>query len=141
MSQSYDLNRFITAQESIYKTVIEELKAGYKYSHWMWYIFPQFDGLGYSKRAEFYAIKSTAEAKAYLAHPLLGERLLECVQLLLDIENRSIGRILGYPDDLKLKSSMTLFGRVSDNRVFRDILEKYFDGEEDERSLKLMKGL
>ncbi len=135
---THDLERFITAQESIYEKVLLELKAGHKYLHWMWYIFPQFDGLGYSNRAKFYAIKSIEEAEAYLAHPILGERLIACSQLLLNIENRSIGRILGYPDDLKLQSSMTLFARVSDNPLFKEVLEKYFEGEEDEKSLRLM---
>ena len=135
----YNLNRYITAQETIYEMVIWELRMGCKYSHWMWYIFPQFEGLGYSSRAKLYSIKSIEEAKAYLSHPVLGERLIECSQLLLDIENQSISQILGYPDDLKLQSSMTLFDVVSKNDVFREVLEKYFDGKKDKRSLELMK--
>ena len=135
----YDLERFIVAQDMSYDIAVRELKNGYKSSHWMWYIFPQFRGLGYSNRTEFYAIKSIEEAKAYLAHPILGERLIACARLLLDIKNRSIGQILGYPDDLKLKSSMTLFDSVSDETIFNEVLERYFNAERDSRTLEFIK--
>ena len=134
----YDLNRFIKAQDLVYNSVIYELKSGYKYSHWIWYIFPQFDGLGYSSQTKFYAIKSIEEAKAYLNHKVLGERLKECCNLLLDIKDKSIEQILGYPDNLKLQSSMTLFNKVSNDKIFQDVLDKYFDGKEDIRTLELV---
>jgi len=137
-SLTYDLNRFVEAQEKIYPTVIKELKNGYKFHHWMWYIFPQFDGLALTKRSEFYAIKSIEEAEAYLAHPILKERLEECCQLLLNVENKSIDKILGYPDNLKLNSSMTLFYYVSKNELFQKVLDKYFDTKEDKRTLELI---
>jgi len=135
---TYDLTRFVEAQDKIYHTVIKELKNAYKFHHWMWYIFPQFDGLAITKRSEFYAIKSQEEAKAYLAHPILKERLEECCQLLLDIENKSIDKILGYPDNLKLNSSMTLFYYVSKNELFQKVLNKYFDAKEDIRTIELI---
>ena len=135
---TYDLTRFLEAQERSYSQAIQELKNGYKYHHWMWFIFPQYDGLAYSNRSKFYAIKSKEEAKAYLAHPLLGQRLKECCQALLEIENKSIHSILGSPDNLKLKSSMTLFWYVSQDELFKTILDKYFNGKEDERTIKLL---
>jgi len=135
---SYNLDRFIKAQNLVYNSVIYELKSRRKYTHWMWYIFPQFDGLGYSHQTKFYAIKSLEEAKAYLEHTVLSKRLEECCNLLLDIENKSIEQILGYPDNLKLQSSMTLFNKVSNDKIFQDVLDKYFDGKEDIRTLELI---
>ncbi len=135
----FDLNRFVQAQEEIYPRALAEIKRGQKRSHWMWFIFPQIDGLGYSSTAKFYAIKSSDEAKAYLNHPLLGKRLVECAELLLKIMGKSAADIFGYPDDLKLRSSMTLFARVSPaDSVFSRVLEQYFGGEPDQRTLELL---
>jgi uncharacterized protein (DUF1810 family) len=132
LQKGYDLERFVEAQNPVYGQVIRELRAGSKQTHWMWFIFPQIAGLGYSSMARRYAISSLAEASAYLEHPVLGERLRECTRLVNAVQNRSIGDIFGYPDDLKFHSSMTLFARAAkDNAEFRQALEKYFDGEED----------
>ncbi|MEM8719946.1 MAG: DUF1810 domain-containing protein [Cyanobacteria bacterium P01_G01_bin.39] len=110
-----------------------------KRSHWMWYIFPQFDGLGRSATARHYGIKSIEEAQAYLNHPILGKRLLECANTILNVEEKSALEILGYPDDLKLKSSMTLFSCVASETVFVSVLNKYFSGEQDIKTLQLLK--
>ena len=135
----YNLTHFIQAQEPIYEMVILELQDGHKQSHWMWYIFPQFDGLGYSNRAKHYSIKSLGEAKAYLAHPILSARLIECCELLLSIKDKMISQILGYPDDIKLKSSMTLFNTISNNSIFQNVLDRYFGGIEDKLTVELLK--
>lgn len=136
---AFGLSRFIHAQDSVYDRVLEELKSGRKRSHWMWYIFPQVDGLGYSATSKHYAIKSMEEARAYLKHPVLGSRLLECADAVLAIEGRSASDILGYPDDLKLQSSMTLFASVAGpDSVFVHVLDKYFQGERDVRTLQLL---
>jgi uncharacterized protein (DUF1810 family) len=133
------LNRFEKAQESMYDLALSELKLGKKKSHWMWYIFPQLAGLGLSTTAKYYAIKSLAETQQYSNHPVLGPRLLECAEALLALEGQSISDILGYPDDLKLKSSMTLFSRVAEpHSVFIRVLDKYFDGKPDDRTLALL---
>jgi uncharacterized protein (DUF1810 family) len=138
----FDLHRFLIAQEDIYDQVVAELKSGRKRSHWMWFVFPQIDGLGYSTTTAYYAIKSVQEARQYLKHPVLGTRLAGCAELVLAIEGRSISAIFGYPDDLKLKSSMTLFEAVGGPRsVFSSVLEKYFDGERDDRTLRLLEKL
>jgi uncharacterized protein (DUF1810 family) len=135
----FDLNRFTSAQEGIYETALAELKTGRKRTHWMWFIFPQIDGLGYSSTTKYYAIKSIAEARQYLQHPLLGPRLLECAAAVLAIEGRNISEIFGYPDDLKLKSSMTLFASVAGpDSLFARVLEKYYRGERDARTLQLL---
>jgi len=110
----FDLNRFVEAQEEIYPRALAEIKLSRKRSHWMWFIFPQIDGLGHSSTARLYAIKSKEEAKAYLDHPVLGKRLIECSEALLKIKGKSAEEIFGYPDDLKLRSSMTLFASVSE---------------------------
>lgn len=137
----YDLARFVRAQERDYARALAELRSGRKRSHWMWYVFPQFDGLGFSSTAKRFAIKSLEEARAYLRHPLLGPRLEECAQALLDLEGRSAFEILGSPDDLKLRSCATLFAYVSPpGSVFERLLGKYFDGEPDERTLRLIGG-
>jgi uncharacterized protein (DUF1810 family) len=141
-NDQFDLNRFTSAQKNIYGTVLAELRSGQKRTHWMWYIFPQIDGLGYSSTAKYYSIKSMEEAQQFLKHPVLGTRLLECAEAVLAIEERSIAEIFGYPDDLKLKSSMTLFAYVAaPDSVFIRILDKYFHGEQDVRTLDLLEKL
>ena len=128
----YDLQRYVDAQERVYRTVVEELTAGRKRSHWMWFVFPQLRGLGSSPTAVRYGIGSIDEARAYLAHPLLGPRLRECARLVAAIDGRSAEDVFGRPDDLKLRSSMTLFSRAADdNRDFVAVLEKFYGGEED----------
>lgn len=134
-----DLQRFTEAQETDYEIALAEIKRGRKTSHWMWYIFPQIDGLGFSSTAKFYAIKDKSEAVEYLRHPVLGSRLIEISEALLAHENKTAHEIFGSPDDVKLKSSMTLFGALDEtNPVFRKVLDKYFGGERDERTLKLI---
>lgn len=135
----FDLNRFLTAQERVYNTVIAELNNGRKRSHWMWYIFPQIDGLAKSTTSKRYAIKSIDEARQYLNHPVLGTRLAECAEAVLAVEGRSISEIMGYPDDLKLKSSMTLFASLPEApAAFAGILDKYFQGERDVNTLNIL---
>jgi len=138
----FDLGRFASAQEGIYGSVLAELKRGQKRTHWMWFIFPQIDGLAHSTTSKYYAIKSIEEARKYLNHPVLGTRLLQCAETVLAVEGRSVSEIFGYPDDLKLKSSMTLFAYVADPRsVFVRILDKFFQGERDVRTLDLLEQL
>ncbi|MBN2527203.1 MAG: DUF1810 domain-containing protein [Deltaproteobacteria bacterium] len=132
------LQRFIDAQEDTYAQVVTELREGEKRSHWMWFIFPQIQGLGHSPTARFYAIADLKEALAYLEHPVLGQRLNECARMIMAIQSKTATEILGFPDDLKLCSSMTLFSAVSDIPVFQDVIDKYFDGIPDERTLKLI---
>ncbi len=128
----FDLSRFIKAQKNIYDNVLAELRSGWKRSHWMWYIFPQIDKLGESATSKRYAITNLEEARQYLIHPVLGTRLLKCAKMVLAIEGRSVAEIFGYPDDLKLKSSMTLFSCVPEaDPVFKHVLEKYFHGSLD----------
>jgi uncharacterized protein (DUF1810 family) len=135
----YDLNRFVQAQEDDYVLALAEIRSGQKRSHWMWYIFPQFDGLGHSSTSKRYSIKSVAEAEAYLRHPMLGPRLLECCEATLSVEEQSAREIFGSPDDLKLRSCATLFARVSPaGSVFDLLLDKYFQGGRDDRTLRLM---
>lgn len=132
MSDAYDLQRFVAAQNPLYGRVLAELHAGRKQSHWMWFIFPQIAGLGHSAMAQKYAIGSRAEAVAYLNHPVLGPRLRECTSLVNAVAGRDIGSILGAPDDMKFKSSMTLFAEVTpDSAEFVAALRKYFGGEFD----------
>jgi uncharacterized protein (DUF1810 family) len=136
----HNLKRFITAQDGIYEHALAELKAGQKRSHWMWFVFPQIKGLGYSPNSEFYAIKSKAEAQAYLQHPILGTRLRECTQALLDFEGKSALEIFGSPDDVKLKSSMTLFAYISESgSIFTRTLDKYFGGNHDWKTIEFLK--
>jgi uncharacterized protein (DUF1810 family) len=138
-SDPFDLNRFVTAQETSFAQALAELKRGRKTTHWMWFIFPQIDGLGSSSTAKFYAIKSLDEAKAYLAHPVLGQRLIECCETLLRINGKSAAEIMGYPDDLKLRSSMTLFASAADDpELFNKVLEKFFAGKPDAATLGLL---
>lgn len=134
-----NLDRFLTAQESIFDQALAELRRGRKESHWMWFVFPQIAGLGSSPTARAFAIRDRAEARAYLAHPILGSRIHECCQALLGIEGRSANEILGFPDDLKLLSSMTLFSLVSKPpSVFDSVIQRYYSGEPDQRTLALL---
>lgn len=134
-----DLKRFLEAQENDFETAFAEIKNGRKQSHWMWYIFPQIAGLGFSSTSIFYAIKDRAEAESYLAHPVLGKRLVEISNALLEVEGKTASQIFGSPDDVKLKSSMTLFAALDDtNPIFQKVLDKYFDGAKDGRTLELI---
>lgn len=135
---AYDLNRFITAQERSYDAALSEIKSGRKRTHWMWYIFPQIDGLGRSSTAQFYAISDLQEAKEYYAHPILGPRLVEISEALLKLDGDNATEVMGYPDDLKLKSSMTLFAIASGDPVFSKVIDKYFDGRQDRWTVKLL---
>ena len=138
-SEDFNLNRFVTAQEKLYATVIAELKNGNKQTHWMWFIFPQIDGLGTSTYAKLYAIKSIDEAKAYFNHPLLGARLLECSKILLTIKNKSANDILGFPDYVKLQSCITLFSLVFPlEKTFTEVLAKYYQNEKDIRTVEIL---
>lgn len=135
-SESFDLKRFVDAQAPVYRTVLEELRAGRKRSHWMWFVFPQLRGLGSSPTAVHYGIPSLEEARAYLADELLGPRLRECTRLVNEVRDRSAAQIFGSPDDLKLRSSMTLFARATeDNGDFLALLDKYYGGEQDPLTL------
>jgi uncharacterized protein (DUF1810 family) len=137
MSDPYDLQRFVDAQNPVYDKVRAELREGCKTSHWMWFIFPQIAGLGSSPLARRFALSSLSEASAFLEHPILGPRLAECARLVNLVEGRTIEQIFGHPDDLKFRSSMTLFAHAStDNQLFIDALRKYFDGEFDPATLE-----
>jgi uncharacterized protein (DUF1810 family) len=141
MSDPHDLNRFVEAQKRDYARALAEVKAGEKRSHWMWYVFPQLEGLGFSQTAKYYGIAGRAEAEAYLAHPVLGPRLAECCEAALAVEGRSAYEIFGSPDDLKLRSCATLFAAVSPpGSVFERLLAKYCGGERDEKTLRLLAG-
>ena len=136
----YDLGRFVKAQEGVYGTALSEVRAGRKRSHWMWYIFPQFAGLGSSPTSRHYSIKSHAEAEAYLRHPIVGPRLVECCEAVTGVEGRSAHEIFGSPDDMKLRSCLTLFAHVSaPGSVFEQALGKCFRGEPDEQTLRLLR--
>ena len=135
-SDRFDLQRFVDAQARVYPDVLDELRAGRKRSHWIWFIFPQVDGLGSSPTAARYAISSLDEARAYLRHDVLGPRLHECTQLVNAVQGRSISEIFRSPDDLKVRSSMTLFARATqDNEDFVELLARYYGGEEDPLTL------
>ncbi len=137
VNDAYDLQRFVKAQNPVYEQVCAELRNGMKQGHWMWFIFPQLRGLGHSPTAIAFGISSRQEAEAYLEHPILGGRLRECSRLVNLVEGRSVHQIFGYPDDLKFKSSMSLFASVAqDNQVFKDALQKYFGGELDRLTLE-----
>jgi uncharacterized protein (DUF1810 family) len=139
MKDSHHLQRFIDAQNQVIDQVRVELKAGRKQSHWMWFIFPQLAGLGQSEMARRYSIASIEEAKAYLGHPLLSERLRACTALVNAVEDRSIEQIFDYPDDMKFRSSMTLFAQAtSNNAIYLEALQKYFDGEADSLTLNFL---
>jgi len=135
----FDLERFVEAQNRVYDQVIQELQAGRKRSHWMWYMFPQLDGLGHSIMAERYALSGLDEARAYLGHPLLGPRLEACVTALVQHSDKSAREILGSPDDLKLRSCLTLFSQVApDHPLFELALAQFYAGEPDLRTLALL---
>jgi uncharacterized protein (DUF1810 family) len=138
MSDPYNLQRFVDAQDGVYTTVRAELTAGRKRSHWMWFVFPQVAGLGFSAMAQRFAIGSRAEALAFLAQDILGPRLIECTGLVMNVTGKTIHEILGSPDDLKFGSSMTLFGAVSDNPLFTDAIAKYFAGAKDQATLDVL---
>ena len=138
MTDPFDLERFVGAQSPVYERVLAELRRGRKQSHWMWFIFPQLAGLGHSAMAQRFAIDSTEEARAYLAHGLLGPRLRECTALVNGVEGRTISEILGSPDDLKFCSSMTLFAAVSGETEFSSAIAKYYGGTRDRRTLDLL---
>jgi uncharacterized protein (DUF1810 family) len=140
MNDPYDLQRFVRAQEVNFDSARDELRRGRKVSHWMWYVFPQIEGLGHSPTSQKFAIKSKAEALAYLAHPVLGARLKECTEIVNALQGRSAHQIFGSPDDMKLRSSMTLFHEASpETDIFGEALAKYFDGEPDRRTLERMR--
>ena len=136
----FDLQRFVTAQAPVFASALEELKKGRKRTHWMWFLFPQLRGLGSSSMATFYGIGSLEEARAYLAHPLLGPRLVLCTETVLAVKGKSLREIFGSPDDMKFGSSMTLFARASDDDgvVFRRALDLYCRGRPDDRTLALL---
>lgn len=138
MATKPNLQRFIDAQTSSYQTALSEIKNGRKRSHWMWFIFPQIQGLGLSGTAKFYAIADAEEAKDYLAHPVLGARLLEICQALLGLVSGDAHAIFGSPDDLKLKSSMTLFAAVGSSPVFQQVLDKFYGSDQDEKTLRIL---
>ena len=133
------IDRFIKAQENSYNQALEEIKNGRKRSHWIWYIFPQLKGLGSSEISRYYAIRSRNEAKEYIKHPVLGSRLIEISNELLKLDTNNADDVMGWPDNMKLKSSMTLFALVSDNGIFRRVLDKFFDGEMDEFTVQNLK--
>jgi uncharacterized protein (DUF1810 family) len=136
MSDPYDLQRFVDAQASVIDDVRAELSAGRKRTHWMWFVFPQIAGLGHSAMAQHYAISSRDEARAYLAHPVLGARLVELTRIVNGVQGRGVEQIFGYPDDLKFHSSMTLFARTADDSdVFDEALRRYFEGHADDATL------
>jgi uncharacterized protein (DUF1810 family) len=136
MADAFNLERFVSAHAAVFPRIVEELQAGEKRSHWIWFIFPQMKGLGHSSQSEYYGIGSLEEAAAYLRHPVLGPRLRQCTRLVTQVEKRTISRIMGYPDDLKFRSSMTLFARAAeeaglDAADFNGALKKYFGGKGD----------
>jgi uncharacterized protein (DUF1810 family) len=134
----FDLNRFVDAQASVIDVVLAELRRGRKQSHWMWFVFPQIAGLGSSAMSQRYAIGSIEEARAYLAHPVLGDRLRECVELVLEVEDRSAHQIFGSPDDMKFRSSLTLFAEALGEEVFLRALDRFFEGSPDPATLKIL---
>jgi uncharacterized protein (DUF1810 family) len=140
-SDPFDLKRFMDAQAPVYRNVVDELRAGRKRSHWMWFVFPQLRGLGGSPMAVRYGIASLEEARAYLSHDLLGPRLHECTRLVNEVQGRSIAEIFGSPDDLKLCSSMTLFARAThDNDDFVAVLDRYYAGQHDRLTVERLTG-
>ena len=135
----FDLDRFVRAQDGTFEAVLAEIRSGRKRSHWMWFVLPQIAGLGFSAISQRFAIQGLAEAQAYLAHAVLGPRLIECIEAVLTIEGRSAHEIFGSPDDLKLRSCATLFTHLtSPGSVFEQVLDKYYDGERDPRTLELL---
>jgi uncharacterized protein (DUF1810 family) len=136
----FDLRRFVDAQDRVYDTVLAELRNGAKRSHWIWFVFPQLQGLGHSATAQHYGIASLEEARAYLAHPVLGPRLRECTRLVAATDGRSVDEIFGWPDNLKVRSSMTLFSHATDdNAEFRAVLDKFYAGEDDPATVERLR--
>ncbi|MCB0940784.1 MAG: DUF1810 domain-containing protein [Mycobacterium sp.] len=138
MADPFHLQRFVDAQADVYDQVRAELRAGAKRGHWIWFIFPQHSALGRSRTAQHFGIGSLDEARAYLAHPVLGPRLRECARLVSAVQGRTINAIVGSPDDLKVRSSMTLFAEATDDDDFTAVLDKYYGGEPDPRTLELL---
>jgi uncharacterized protein (DUF1810 family) len=138
MSEEKNLQRFLDAQKTDYQTALSEIRNGRKRSHWMWYIFPQIQGLGFSETSKFYAIKDIKEAGEYLKHSVLGNRLIGICNELLKLESNDAHRIFGSPDDMKLKSSMTLFSSLQNQPVFQQVLDKFFEGAKDEKTLQIV---
>lgn len=135
----FELDRFVKAQAYAFEIALAEIADGRKRSHWMWYIFPQFAGLGFSAMSQRFAIRSAVEAQAYLNHPILGSRLMQCCEALLAINGRSAHEIFGYPDDMKLQSCATLFASITPaDWVFARVLERYFSGRRDQKTLDLL---
>lgn len=138
----FDLQRFLSAQDNVYEQVLAELRNGAKRTHWMWFIFPQIDGLGFSPTTRHFAIKSIEEARSYLSHPVLGARLQECAEAVLAVQGRSVSDIFGDPDDMKLHSSVTLFAQIAGpDSVFARILDKYFQGGQDVKTITILNEL
>jgi uncharacterized protein (DUF1810 family) len=141
MNEEINLSRFIDAQNKDYSIAMEEIKQGRKRSHWIWYIFPQIQGLGFSETSKYYAIRNMQEANEYLKHPVLGNRLINICQTLIDQAFIDANKIFGTPDDLKLKSSMTLFASLKEtNPVFQMVLDKFFSGKRDEKTIEIIRG-
>lgn len=139
MSQQYNLQRFVDAQRLDYTTALNEIKNGRKRSHWIWYIFPQIQGLGFSETSRYYAIADLGETEAYLKHPVLGKHLIEISEELLKLQENDAYRVFGSPDDMKLRSSMTLFVFVPDAPpVFQQVLDKFFNGKKDDKTLQII---
>lgn len=138
----HDLERFLIAQQTYYRTALQEIRSGKKRSHWMWFIFPQIAGLGYSETARYYAIKNMDEAKAYMEDYTLSSNLIEISQALLEVESNDAEEVMGWPDNLKLKSSMTLFDLAKPEcGVFRKVLDKFFGGEGDQRTVEILRNI
>jgi len=139
--EKYDLGRFVKAQKQDYDTALKEIRGGRKKSHWIWYIFPQIAGLGFSSISQYYAISSMEEAKEYMKNTYLRDHLLEISEALLALDSDNPKKVMGYPDDLKLRSSMTLFAEAApDEPVFQAVLDKYFEGKKDQRTFDILKG-
>ena len=138
MTNDTNLKRFLDAQQADYEIALSEIKSGRKQSHWMWYIFPQVQGLGFSHTSKFYAIKDLYEAEEFLKHSVLGDRLVTICNELLKLESNDANKIFGSPDDMKFKSSMTLFSSLNMNPVFQSVLDKFFNGEKDNRTLRII---
>ena len=139
MKNEYNLKRFIDAQKDVYPIALKEIKQGYKQSHWMWYIFPQIHGLGYSSTSKYYAIKSIEEAKEYMKHPILSKNLIEISNVLLELETNDSIKIFGTIDSKKLQSCMTLFNEICPNSIFNKVLIKYFKGHKDKSTIDILK--
>lgn len=138
----FDLDRFLHAQDNVYDHVLAELRNGSKRTHWMWFIFPQIDGLGFSATTRHFAIKSIEEARSYLSHPVLGARLRECGEAVLAVQGRSVSDIFGDPDDMKLQSSATLFAQIDEpDSIFARLLDKYFQGMQDVKTITILRNL